>query len=290
VTPREEGFPIAMGGTFSIPIMTEEVFEPGQIVRAELPKIEPNIAKNGTMSKALFDLSAYPWRLVPENYTAPGTLLHTHLRNILENNDKWKSIMKTNGTNCVDAWLTYASATSDSDLTTVLLGVNVLQKMGLIAPVGKAVPNPYTKDGTDTLTGGLTPTMDADEVTIRLAKLFGLVDPDVHHSIAPSEKIWFNSLARIISMTVHHDPKNRNLEFGYGSNSGSSSARLQRDGRVDLSTSRGQMLNLQINHDRVKTGATLQALDEYTKNRVGRVISGPNRKKYVDVVLEKSNL
>lgn len=286
----DQGFPVAFGGTFTVPIMTGEKFEPGQIVRAELAIPDKSYVTNGKFSKSHFDLASYPWRLVPEDYTSPGTLLHKHFTAILEDDQKWKKCVSVAGSNLPDRWLTFANAKTNSTLMTVLLGIYPMLKMNLFRVDGTPIQNPYIDKSQQTENGGLDDKMQADEVIIRLAQLFGIIETTVYDDIPSNQKNWFMTLARIIMMTVHFDPKNRTMEFGQRQKNVSTTTRNSKTGKVQTLSPAGEFLNKQINHDRILTGATLQALDDHVKNRVGRVICGPNRTVNVDIVMEKSNL
>jgi hypothetical protein len=282
----DQGFVTAVSGLHTIHKLVNTPFEPGQIARVTLPDEDPSFSVHAKLSPSGLPLAKYPWRVVPEDYMVPGDLVMTHMNAILEDDQKWRTCMFSAGSLDVDKWSAVCRAMGDSAITTSLLTIYVLMKMGYLTPSEPTENDPY---------GGNAPARTLNfvadtpsEFVLKLAELLHVQTPTGHPYPSEDELTYFASLRRRILLSVFYTGKNRPLEFGQREGMDHTPTRDPKTGGVDLGKPGGLFLHNQINHKKREMGAILQALDNHAKWRIGRVMSGPNRKKNVNVFLERS--
>lgn len=287
----DQGFVTAVGGLHTVHKLVNTPFEPGQIARVTLPDEDPSFSVNAKLSPSGLPLAKYPWRVVPEDYMVPGDLVMTHMNAILEDDQKWRTCMFSAGSLDVDKWLAVCRAMGDSAITTGLLTIYVLMKMGYLKATEPTEIDPYGGGSPARSLGLSADDLDnPSDVVLRLAELLQIQRPTGLAYPSDDELNYFASLRRRILLSVFYTGKNRPLEFGQREGTNHTQTRDPKTGGVDLGTPGGLFLDKQLNAKKMEMGAILQALDEHTKWRIGRVMSGPNRKKRVNIILERSFL
>lgn len=291
--PQDQGFVTAVAGLHTTDKLVDKVFEPGQICRVELPDEDPSFANSSKMSPSGKPLAKYQWRVVPEDYNTPGDLIMTHLTHINEDDQRWRQAMGPQRNLDIDKWLATHKSTGDSAITEGLLLIYVLMKKGYLASTEPIDSDPYLQPGKNqpALPGGITDRMSPSDFVVRMAELLG-TQPFSGSSqvLAPQEQTHFNNLRRLVLNTTFYNGTFRPFEFGQKEGTGSPAVptRDPVSGAVQKGTKEGLFLDSQLNHERRRLGGELQALDDHTRFRVGRIVSGPNRVKRVNVCLERT--
>lgn len=285
----DQGFVTAVAGLHTVPIMTSQKFEPGQIVRADLPDDDPSFALSAKLSPSGQSLASYPWRVVPEDYETPGNLLLRNIGAVLEDQDRWKAVMSSVGGIHVDKWLYNAKVEGDSAIMTGLLFTYVLMKMGYLASTVPVGADPYSNSHEVARAGGITAGMSAHEFAVTAAEHLGVQSPSVATMLGAQDQIYFESLRRRLLMTIFYTGTHLPIEFGQKEIGGHMvPARDPKSGAVQMGTREGLFLYNQLNHVRRRIGGDLQALDEHCSKRIGRSMSGPNRRKRLNLNIERT--
>lgn len=304
---QDQGFVTAIGGLHTVDKYGNRVCEPGQIARVELPDDDPSVANSSKLSASGRPLAKYQWTVVPEDYNTPGDLLLTHLTHITEDEQRWRQAMGPQRNIDIDKWLATHKATGDSAIMEGLLLIYTLMKKGYlisqnpqtghVTSLGAATPvnDPYLQPDIDQPArhGGIQNDMKPHDFVVRMAELLG-TQPFSGSSqvLSPTDQVYFNSLRRIVMSTVFYTGKYRTYEFGQkqGRNAPAIPTRDVRSGLVEKGTKEGLFFANQLNHVRRRMGCELQALDDHTRFRIGRFVSGPNRIKRNNISIERTFL
>lgn len=284
----DQGFVTAVAGVATVDILDDDLrnkFLPGKWVRASLP--DPNYDDDSQRSRSGRPLNKYQLHPTPEDPSVVGDTFLTHLRAYSKNPRQWMKGLRESPRGDVDAWKAACHATSDSALMNGLLMVYVLMRMGYLEgrqPDGKGHEYPLGDaflQAPDITCSDIT---NPEEFCVTLAALLDLPDSLPSVNAPQAEKAFFKKVRSIITNTQFYDGTYPAFEFGQGTAGLATAGRMQ-DGRVNTRSPRGAFIHNQLNHFRRDVSAKLHAIDEWTRFRLGKVVSGPMRKKRVDIVL-----
>jgi hypothetical protein len=291
-----------VGGLQTVPVVPGKSYEYGQTIMASLPDDDPKYATQNILGPDGQPMAKYPWLATPLDYDTPGNLLLTHMYAALHDENRWRQVMEPSGRYAVDKWLSFVKAEGNSAIATGILFVYFLHRMGYITtqdvnpdPLNPTVFSPYegSPEGkVPVRSGGIRSKMTSEEFAVRLSELFGNQTPDINGTLSPKDDIYFKSMRRLALLQIFYNGKHRGLEFGGRNTNGVPNVTINKTrdistGEVDKSSREGRFLDIQLNHYRTKIACEMQALDSFSAKKLGTCISGPNRKKRINIALTR---